>query len=167
MSSHLSKFALAIAAVCFTVVLYFGWQVQTSQVSLRTVVAEAIPYETALQNGKPTLIEFYADWCESCQAMAKANHQLVQQYGDRINFVMLNVDNNKWLPELAKYRVDGIPRWIWLNAQREQVGDGSGLMPKAVMEANIWALLNGQPLPYSGISGDTSKITVPQADGQG
>jgi len=53
-------------------------------------------------NGKPTLIEFYANWCS--QAMAPI--WLTAKYPDSVNFVMLNVDNTKWLPEILKYLVE-------------------------------------------------------------
>ncbi|CAI0554333.1 unnamed protein product [Linum tenue] len=33
-------------------------------VSLKDLSAAALPYEEALSNGKPTVVEFYADWCQ-------------------------------------------------------------------------------------------------------
>jgi len=43
--------------------------------------------------------------------------QLKQQYPDSVK--MLNVDNTKWLPEILKYRVDGIPLFVFLNKEGE------------------------------------------------
>jgi thiol:disulfide interchange protein len=162
--SKATRLWVAIVSLLFTALIYWGFQLQEGNVTLATVVAKAIPYEQALQNHKPTLIEFYADWCESCQSMAKDNYALEQKYGDRVNFVLLNVDNNKWLPELTKYRVDGIPRWIWLDANHNQIGDGAGVIPKPIMEFNLIAMINGEPLPHNGVIGSTSEVSSPKVD---
>jgi len=162
-SSRWVRGAVAIAVVALSTALYLGWRWQATYVSLAQVVQQAIPYEVAMGNHRPTMIEFYADWCESCQAMAQDNYALEQKYGDRFNFVMLNVDNNKWLPELTKYRVDGIPRFIFLDAQQQVVGDAVGIVPQTVLEANILALLHGEALPYNGVKGsNTSSVSAPQ-----
>jgi thiol:disulfide interchange protein len=118
----------------------------------------------ALANTKPTTIEFYADWCKVCQSMAADNLSLEKEYSNRMNFVMLNVDNTKWLPEVTKYRVDGIPRFIFLDANNQAIGDTTGSVPRAIMAGNIEAAIAGQPLPHNEISSDrTSPIIEPKA----
>ena len=159
-SNQLRNLLVAIAAIILTTALFFGFQVQQSSTSLNAVAAAASPIDEALANGKPTTIEFYADWCSSCQSMAADNLSLEKEYRDRMNFVMLNVDNTKWLPEVTKYRVDGIPRFIFLDRENKAIGDTTGAIPRAIMAANIEAAIANQPLPHNSISSDrTSSIT--------
>lgn len=163
-ANQLRNLLVAIAAIVLTAALFLGLQAQRSSTSLDAVAAAAIPIDEALVNGKPTTIEFYADWCTSCQSMAADNLSLEQEYSDRMNFVMLNVDNNKWLPEVTKYRVDGIPRFIFLDRANQSIGDATGVIPRNIMAANIEAAIDDQPLPHNSISNNrTSPISEPQA----
>lgn len=157
---QLRNLLVAIAAIILTTALFFGFQTQQSSTSLDAVAAAAMPIDEALVNDKPTTIEFYADWCSSCQSMAADNLSLEQEYRDRMNFVMLNVDNTKWLPEVTKYRVDGIPRFIFLDRTNQMIGDTTGAIPREIMAANIEAAIANQPLPHNSVSSDrTSPIT--------
>jgi thiol-disulfide isomerase/thioredoxin len=54
-----------------------------------------VPIEQALSNGRPTVLEFYADWCEVCRETAPNVMDVERSLKDRVNFVMLNVDNAK------------------------------------------------------------------------
>jgi thiol-disulfide isomerase/thioredoxin len=51
--------------------------------------------KAAVCNGKPTIIDFYADWCESCRAMAPSMRSMEAQYKDRINFISIDGSNSK------------------------------------------------------------------------
>lgn len=143
----LRNLLVAIAAILLTTALFFGLQAQRSSTSLDAVAAAAIPIDQAIANDKPTTIEFYADWCTVCQSMAADNLSLEKEYSDRMNFVMLNVDNTKWLPEMSKYRVDGIPRFIFLDRQNKVIGDDTGAIPREIMAANIESAIANQLLP--------------------
>jgi len=66
--------------------------------------------EIAFINNKPTFLEFYAEWCEVCKEMAPKVSALKQEYEEEINFVFLNVDNQKWDNYLRKFHVNGIPQ---------------------------------------------------------
>ena len=66
--------------------------------------------EIAFKNNKPTFLEFYAEWCEVCKEMAPKVSSLKEEYEKDINFVFLNVDNQKWEKYIRKFDVNGIPQ---------------------------------------------------------
>ena len=66
--------------------------------------------EIAFENNKPTFLEFYAEWCEVCKEMAPKVSSLKKEYEKEINFVFLNVDNQKWEYYIRKFDVNGIPQ---------------------------------------------------------
>ena len=158
---------IVIVAIALSVALFLGVKSQTKEVSLTALDEKSTPLEVALSNNKPTLMEFYANWCTVCQAMAPDIAQLEQQYADKVNFVMLNVDNTKWLPEMLKYRVDGIPHFVFLNQQAEAIAQSIGEQPRAIMATNLEALVANSPLPYAQASGQVSKFSAPVAPSGG
>ena len=66
--------------------------------------------EIAFKNNKPTFLEFYAEWCEVCKEMAPKVSDLKAAYEKDVNFVFLNVDNQKWDNYIRKFNVNGIPQ---------------------------------------------------------
>ena len=64
----------------------------------------------AFENNKPTFLEFYAEWCEVCKEMAPKVSSLREEYEKDVNFVFLNVDNQKWDRYIRKFNVNGIPQ---------------------------------------------------------
>lgn len=155
------NFLIALVAIVLGVALFLGLQTETGAMSLDTQAEESTPLSVALTNGKPTLMEFYANWCTSCQAMAKDLGELKQQYGNSVNFVMLNVDNTKWLPEILNYQVDGIPHFVFLGTDGKSITQVIGEQPHQVMQANLDALVAGLPLPYSKANGQVSDFNAP------
>jgi thiol-disulfide isomerase/thioredoxin len=154
--NRLRNLLIAIVAIVLSAFFAFSLKNQTSGTSLGATAKAAMPLEVALANGKPTLMEFYADWCSSCQHMAPAVAELKQQHGDRVNFVMLNIDNEKWLPEILAYRVDGIPHWVYLDGTGTPVTQAIGEQPKSIMDSNLMALADGGAIAAVTTQGATS-----------
>lgn len=155
------NFLIAIVAIALIVLLALGLRSETPAASLSKIDEQSTPLEVALTNGKPSLLEFYANWCTVCQKMAPDIAELEKQYADKVNFVMLNVDNTKWLPELLRYRVDGIPHFVYLGNDGNPVAQAIGDIPRNVMASNIEALVTNTSLPYAQASGTISKFSAP------
>eukprot|EP00271_Cylindrocystis_brebissonii_P010162 TRINITY_DN26266_c0_g1_i1.p1 TRINITY_DN26266_c0_g1~~TRINITY_DN26266_c0_g1_i1.p1 ORF type:complete len:328 (+),score=42.37 TRINITY_DN26266_c0_g1_i1:105-1088(+) len=140
------------AAALFVVMRFSG-----GGMDLSTLAATSASYEQALSNGRPTVIEFYADWCEVCRELAGEVYEVEQQYKDKVNFVMMNIDNEKWTEELNEFGVDGIPHMVFLDAQGNEEGYVVGKFPRRVLQENLEALARGDPkVPYSQIVGQYS-----------
>jgi thiol:disulfide interchange protein len=160
-NNPLRNIIIAIAAVVLSVALFLGLQTEASSSSLEAQVRQSTPLDVALNNSKPTLTEFYADWCTSCQAMAADLATIKQNYGDRVNFVMLNVDNTKWLPEILRYHVDGIPHFVFINSQGDALAEAIGEQPRSILEADLNALIADNPIPYASGRGSVSQFQPP------
>lgn len=158
MAQQVRNFVVVLVAVVLSVAVVLGFQTRTPSASLSDMAEAAVPFDQAISNGKPTLVEFYANWCTSCQAMAGDLQQLKGQYQQDVNFVMLNVDNTKWLPEMLHYRVDGIPHFVFLDNQGDDAGAAIGEIPRAVLASNLDALVSGETLPYAKAAGQTSDV---------
>jgi thiol-disulfide isomerase/thioredoxin len=156
--ARLRNFIIVLVAIALSASVVWGVQTKATGASLSSLAETATPLDVALTNGKPTLMEFYANWCTSCQAMAGDMRHLKQDYGDRLNFVMLNVDNTKWLPEMLHYQVDGIPHFVYLDDQGDAIASTIGEQPRPVMAANLEALIDHQPLPYLQQRGRVSDV---------
>ena len=60
-----------------------------------------------LQSDKPVLVDFWAEWCGPCKAIAPVLDELAQTYEGKLQIVKVNVDENRNIP--AKYGIRGIP----------------------------------------------------------
>jgi thioredoxin 1 len=60
-----------------------------------------------LDNPKPVMVDFWAEWCGPCRMVSPILDEIATEYSDKIEIVKVNVDEE---PELAmKYGVTGIP----------------------------------------------------------
>jgi thiol-disulfide isomerase/thioredoxin len=152
---------IVLAAIALSISIFLGLRTQTPSNTLSAMAKASAPIETALTNGKPTMMEFYANWCTSCQSMADDLSAIKQKYAEPMNFVMLNVDNDKWLPEITKYRVDGIPHFVYLNNKGSAVAQTIGEAPRSIIEENLDALIAGKDLPHGQSVGQVSSFNPP------
>ena len=102
-------FVLFIAIVLISLILFRNLLFQSTYL-LKSFGESSVDPETALTNNKPTFLEFYAEWCEVCKEMAPKISSLKEDYEKDINFVFLNVDNQKWQNYIQKFDVNGIPQ---------------------------------------------------------
>ena len=98
-----------ISVIIFSLVLFRNLFFQSTYL-LKSFGELSVEPEIAFKNNKPTFLEFYAEWCEVCKAMAPKVSALKEEYGKDINFVFLNVDNQQWENYVRKFEVNGIPQ---------------------------------------------------------
>ena len=56
-----------------------------------------------------------------------------------MNFVLLNVENTKWTPEIAEFGVRGIPHYVFLDGKGAPQAAAVGRLPRAVRpHASQW-----------------------------
>ena len=107
--SYKAILVLLIAVVFISLVLSRNLFFQSTYL-LKSFGELSVDPEIAFENNKPTFLEFYAEWCEVCKEMAPKVSTLKKEYEKDINFVFLNVDNQKWGNFIQKFAVNGIPQ---------------------------------------------------------
>lgn len=87
---------------------------------------------------KPAIVDFYADWCGPCRAIAPTLQELAAQYGDKIIIYKVNIDKN---PDLARaFGIRSIPAVMYIPVKGEPKMTVGG-RDKAKFEAEIKAYL--------------------------
>jgi thioredoxin 1 len=67
-------------------------------------------FNEIINSDKPTLVDFYADWCGPCKAMSPIIEQTKQELGSDATILKINVDNNTDVAK--KYGIRSIPTLI-------------------------------------------------------
>ena len=91
---------LSILLVISLLFLRHGFK---SNAMLDQLAKNSLLPEQALSNGRPTVLEFYADWCEACKEMAPDMIDAKKQNSNKVDVVLLNVDNSIWSDLIDKY----------------------------------------------------------------
>ncbi len=75
------------------------------------------PREWVFKGQRPTVVDFYADWCPPCKTAAPILEELAEKYKGKVDFYRVNTDNEKELAQIFGIRT--IPSFLWIPAQGE------------------------------------------------
>jgi thioredoxin 1 len=73
-------------------------------------VSDASFEADVLKSGTPVLVDFWAEWCGPCKAIAPMLEEVAKEYAGKIIVAKMDVDANQAVP--AKFGIRGIPTLI-------------------------------------------------------
>lgn len=87
-----------------------------------------------LQSDKPVLLDFWAEWCGPCKAIAPTLDELAAAYEGKLQIVKMNIDENRATP--ARFGIRGIPT-LMVFKDGQQVATKVGALTKAQITALV------------------------------
>ena len=91
-----------------------------------------------IKSQKPTIVDFWAEWCGPCKQIAPALDELSDEFGDKLTIAKVNIDENPETP--SKYGVRGIPTLI-LFKDGEIVSTKVGALQKSKLKEWIESVI--------------------------
>jgi len=90
---------------------------------------------------QPMVVDFRAGWAQPCQKIAPVIDRAKIQYGERITFVTVDIDDPENRKIVDQYQVSTVPTLIFIDPKGEVVSHTVGPMDDAALENEIKKLL--------------------------
>src|SRR6187200_2393676 len=87
-----------------------------------------------LQSDKPVIVDFWAEWCGPCHAVAPVLDRIIEERGDELKLVKVNIDEEQELAQ--RYGVASIPTMI-LFRDGAPAAAAIGAQPKGAIERSL------------------------------
>ena len=95
--------------------------------------------QMVLHAEKPVLVDFWAAWCAPCRMVAPIVDELAEEYGGKISFVKIDIDQNP--KTAASYGIMSIPSLL-IFKNGEPVSHIVGFRPKEELKRSLDAALD-------------------------
>jgi thioredoxin 1 len=97
-------------------------------------VTETTFEQEVLQSETPVLVDFWAEWCGQCHAVAPVLEKIAEERKDELKLVKVNIDEEQGLS--LRYGVMSIPTMI-LFKEGEPAAAVVGAQPKSAIERSL------------------------------
>ena len=101
-------------------------------------VTDATFQQEVVESPTPVIIDFWAEWCAPCRAIAPIVKELAAGYDGRVKVVKMNIDENPGTP--GRYGVRAIPTVLAFKGGTV-VGQITGARPRSAFEDMAQKLL--------------------------
>ena len=157
--SNFQKYFLVFISIFLVMSLFFLRNGYKENKILDQLAKNSLLPEQALSNGRPTVFEFYADWCEACKEMAPDMVNIKEKNLKKVDIVLLNVDNPRWFDLIEEYQVNGIPQLTFFNDKGEFLGSSLGVKKYSELNSAFFALVNNLELSIFNKLSNSSDLT--------
>ena len=98
-----------------------------------TVTQDTFEQEV-LQSDTPVLVDFWAEWCGPCHAVAPVLDRIVEEREGELKLVKVNIDENQDLA--MRYGIQSIPNMVLFEGGAPKAS-AVGAMPKGMLERQL------------------------------
>lgn len=168
--TYLHAARAAALALAFMVLLPFGAQAQSGGVSLalgtpgpnaelEDLDGNAVRLLDFVEPGKPAVIEFWATWCEQCEALQPQLDRLQATWGDRVSVIAVAVGVSQSVRRVRRHLEEHDPGYPYLFDAR-----GAAVRAYNATTTSIVVMLdaNGK-VAYTGVGTDQDLVSAVRA----
>ncbi len=101
---------------------------------MATPVTEATFEQEVLQSEKPVIVDFWAEWCGPCHAVAPVLDKIAEERATELKLVKVNIDEEQSLA--VRYGIASIPTMV-LFKDGEPAAAAIGAQPKGMLERSL------------------------------
>ncbi len=101
---------------------------------MANAVTEQTFEQEVLKSDKPVIVDFWAEWCGPCHAVAPVLDRIVEERPDELKLVKVNIDEEQGLAQ--RFGIASIPTMV-LFRDGEPAAAAIGAQPKGSLERSL------------------------------